>query len=330
MQEYRKFRVMPMSEAAITLAENGKIGAINLLFKRHPYSLAPLMLDVLAAIPETIPVQTYVQLLPGRSPPTSIAMREEDWVECDKMVSFINKLPENHDIGNQIRTELIVKRLLGSFWPSTDELAVWYKHRARDIDSYSGLLDNCLCLVGFACQKGIYELKQFHEDISYLHQLVYADENDGEISTSMSLVVWEQLSDYEKFRTMLHGCKEENVVESLQNKAIPFMQKRSHSVSLATQEQIADGHSLVDRTKGESFLVRWLKEISLANKLDVCLMVIEEGCRELQSSDFFKDEVEVVDCALQCVYLFTVTDRWSTLSAILSKLPHNKGICCLE
>ncbi|XWS61376.1 hypothetical protein CRYUN_Cryun07bG0121200 [Craigia yunnanensis] len=321
MQEYSKFRVMPMSEAAIKLAENGKIRPLNLLFKRHPYSLVRFMLDILTAIPETIPVQTYVQLLPRRSPPTSIAMREEDWVECDKMVGFINKLPENHDIGNQIRPVPIVKQLLGSFWPSSDELAVWYKHRARDIDSFSGLLDNCLCLVGFACQKGIYELKPFHEDISYLHQLVYADENDGEISTSTSLVAWEQLSDYEKFRTM---CNEENVVESLQNKAIPFMQKRSPSVTLATQEQIADDHSLVGHTKGESFLVRWLKEISLVNKLDACLMVIEEGCRELQSSGFFKDEVDVVDCALQCVYLFTVTDRWSTMAAIFSKLPHKK------
>ncbi|KAK8658359.1 hypothetical protein V6N13_036567 [Hibiscus sabdariffa] len=323
MQEYSKFRVMPMNEAAITLAENGKIGALNLLFKRHPYSLAPFMLDILAAIPETISVQTYVQLLPGKLPPASTAMREEDWVECDNMVSFINKSLDNHDISSQIRTEPVVKRLLGSFWPSTDDLAVWYKHRARDIDSYSGLLDNCLCLIDFACQKGIYELKQFHEDISYLHQLVYAD-NDGEMSTNMSLVAWEQLSDYEKFRTMLHWCKEENVVESLRNKAIPFMHKRSHSVTLASQEPISDGHSAVDHTKDESFLVRWLKEISLANKLDICLMVIEEGCRELQRSGFFKNEVEVVDCALECVYLFTVTDRWSTMSAILSKLPHKQ------
>ncbi|PPR94110.1 hypothetical protein GOBAR_AA26566 [Gossypium barbadense] len=325
VQEYSKFRVMPIDESAIALAESGKIGALNLLFKRHPYSLAPFMLDILDAIPETIPVRTYVQLLPGRFPPRFF-IREEDWVECDKMICFISNLPENQDIDNQIRTEPIVKQLLGSFWPSTAELAFWYKHRARDIDSYSGLLDNCLSLVGFACQKGVNELKQFHEDISYLHQLVYANENDAEISTSMSLVAWEQLSDYEKFRTMLDGCREENVVESLWNKAIPFMQKRSRRVSLATQEQIADGHSQVDRTRSESFLVRWLKEMSLVNKLDVCLMVIEEGCRELQSSGFFKDEVEVVDCALQCLYLFTVTDRWSTMAAILSKLPHKQGV----
>ncbi|KAK8560980.1 hypothetical protein V6N13_026415 [Hibiscus sabdariffa] len=261
--EYSKFRVMPMNEAAITLAESGKIGALNLLFKRHPYSLAPFMLDILAAIPETIPVQTYVQLLPGRSPP-NFFMRGEDWVECDKMDLF-GLQQMNLQFGISIELEILIPTL------------------------------------------------------------VYANENEADISTSMSLVAWEQLSDYEKFKTMLNWCREENVVESLRNKAIPFMQKRSHRVSLATQQQISDGHSLVDHTKSESFLVSWLKEISFVNKLDICLMVIEEGCRELQSSGFFKDEVEVVDCALQCLYLFTVTDRWDTMAEILSKLPKKQG-----
>ena len=63
MQEYREFRVMPINEATVTLAGSGKIGALNLLFKRHPFSLTPFMLEVLGAIPETLPVQTYGQLL---------------------------------------------------------------------------------------------------------------------------------------------------------------------------------------------------------------------------------------------------------------------------
>ncbi|GLT41517.1 hypothetical protein SLA2020_155740 [Shorea laevis] len=326
LQEYSKFRVMPINEAAATLAESGKIGALNLLFKRHPYSLMPFMLDILSAIPETVPVQTYVQLLPGRSPPTTIALREEDWVECDRMLRFISKLPENHELGIQIRTEPIVKRTLASFWPSTSELSVWYKKRATDIDSYCGMLDNCLCLVDVACRKGISELQEFHEDISYLHQLIYSNENDGKICSSMSLVTWDQLSDYDKFRTMLKGCKEENVLHSLHGKAIPFMQKRSYSMTSSSQRQFYDGHFPVDYGKDESFVIRWLREIALENKLDMCLIVIEEGCRELQSSGLFKNEIEAVDCALQCIYACNVTDRWSTMATIISKLPHKQDL----
>ncbi|XP_059628990.1 MAG2-interacting protein 2 [Cornus florida] len=320
VQEYSKFRVIPINEAAVALAETGKIGALNLLFKRHPYSLTPFMLDILAAIPETVPVQTYGQLLPGHSPPSSIALREKDWVECEKMMAFIDRLPVEHEGRVQIRTEPIVNQCLGNLWPSTLELSRWYKKRATDIDSLSGQLENCLSLVDIACCKGICELQQFHEDISYLHQLIYSDVGDDAMNFTMSLVEWEKLSDYEKFKMMLNGVKEENVVERLCNKAIPFVQKRFHMMTPRSDDEVLDDHSTVDK-KADSFLVRWLKEIALENKLDICLMVIEEGFKDLPNENIFRDEAEVVDCALQCIYLCSVTDRWSTMSSILSKLP---------
>ncbi|OVA20645.1 Secretory pathway Sec39 [Macleaya cordata] len=318
VQEYSKFRIMPLSEAAVTLAESGKIGALNLLFKRHPYSLAPFMLDILAAIPETIPVQTYGQLLPGRSPPTTIALRDEDWVECEKMVSFISKLPENQVNSIPVRTESIVKRCMGFIWPSVDELSLWYKTRARDIDSSSGQLDNCLYLVEFACRKGIVELQQFNEDVSYLYQLIYSDETDEEENFTMSLVSWEQLSDYAKFKMMINRVKEDKVVERLREKAIPFMRSRSPAMDSASEAQLVEGKQT------ESFLVRWLKEIASDNKLDICSTVIEDGCRDFEIDGIFMDEVEAVECALQCIYLCSLTDRWNTMASILSKLPKIK------
>ncbi|KAJ6881369.1 hypothetical protein NC651_028058 [Populus alba x Populus x berolinensis] len=325
VQEFRKFRIIPVGEAAITLAESGKIGALNLLFKRHPYSLSPSLLKILAAIPETVPLQTYGQLLPGRSPPPRIALREEDWVECEEMVNFINRLPENHEIVTQIQTEPIVKRCFGYLWPSSSELSEWYKNRARDIDSFSGQLDNCIDLIDLACRKGIYELQKFHEDILLLHRLIYSDENDVDVCSNLSLISWEQLSDYEKFRMMLKGVKEENVVKRLHDKAIPFMRNRFHNITYFTQDQDTDCH-FPSVHENDSFLVKWLKEIALENKLDTCLMVIEEGCRELHMNGFFKDEIEAVDCALQCIYLCTVTDRWSIMADLLSKLPQKQDV----
>ncbi|XP_062120026.1 MAG2-interacting protein 2 [Humulus lupulus] len=327
VQEFTKFRVMPINEASVTLAESGKIGALNLLFKRHPYSLAPFILDILAAIPETLPVQTYGQLLPGKSPPSSTVVREEDWVECRKMIDFVKSLQTSNEIDVQIRTEPIVKQCSGFVWPSTNELLVWYKKRARDIDVCSGQLDNCLCLLDYANRKGIYELKQFHENVSYLHQLIYSDDSDGEIS--LSLVTWEELSDYEKFKVMLKGVNEENVVEKLRDKAVPFMRNRFHYSTVVSQDHVTRTHLDADHDETESFLVRWLKEIASENKLDICLLVIEEGCGDVQSSGLFKDEIEAINCALKCLYLSKVTDKWSTMASILSKLPqvHGSIIC---
>ncbi|KAL2555078.1 MAG2-interacting protein 2 [Forsythia ovata] len=320
VQEYNKFRNVPVREAALALAGDGKIGALNLLFKRHPYSLIPSMLEAFAAIPETIPVQTYGQLLPGTSAPSSIVLREEDWVECDKMAMFIQKLPKNHESRIQIRTEPIVLKCMEFQWPSTSELSSWYKERARDIDTLSGQLDNSMCLVDFACRKGIYELQQFLEDVTYLHQLIYSEDNVDEINFSMSLAAWEQLPDYEKFKVMLYGVKENNVISRLHKKAIPFMQRRIPSATTIPGDEVTVDHSTLDKLT-DSFLVRWLKEIAGQHKLDTCLMIIEEGCWDIENNHFFKDEAEVVDCALQCVYLCSAVDRWSTMSAILSKLP---------
>ncbi|PIN16554.1 putative protein (Neuroblastoma-amplified protein) [Handroanthus impetiginosus] len=322
VQDYSRFRDLPISKTALGLAESGKIGALNLLFKRHPYSLIPSMLEVLAAIPETIPVQSYGQLLPGISVPSNIILRDEDWVECEKMVMFINTFHGSNESSIQFMTEPIVMKHLPFQWPSIPELSSWYKKRARDIDNLSGQLDNCLCLVDLAICKGISELQQFHEDVSYLHQLIYSDENETETSFSMSLVTWEQLPDYEKFKLIMIDVKEDNVISRLHRKAIPFMQRKFHPLS----EDAAGTDYLTKDNTVDSFLVRWLKEIATQNKLDMCLIIIEEGCRDMANHNFFKDELELIDCALQCIYLCTDMDRWSTMSAILSKFPHMRDL----
>ncbi|KAL3630728.1 hypothetical protein CASFOL_023712 [Castilleja foliolosa] len=315
MQEYSRFRELPISKAALVLSECGKIGALNLLFKRHPYSLIPSILEVLAAIPETIPVQSYRHLLPAVSAPSSIVLRDEDWVECEKTVMFFKNLHGDHEGSVQYMTEPMTKHMAFQ-WPSISELCSWYKKRARDIDVLSGQLDNCMCLVDLAIRKGISELQQYLEDIFYLHQLIYSDENEDDTDFSMNLATWEQLPDYEKFKLIMMGVKENNVITRLHNKAIPFMQKRFYA---STGGDANDGSV-------DSFLVRWMKEIVTQNKLGMCSLIIEEGYRDMSNNHFFKDEVEIVDCALQCIYSCNDVDSWSTMSTILSKIPQTRDL----
>lgn len=318
-EEYSNFRAVPVTNAAVNLAENGKIGALNLLFKRHPYSLSQDILHVLSAIPETVPVQSYVQLLPGKSPPATIALRERDWVECERMISYFDKMPGGSEKLIQVRTENILKLSVGFVWPSSAELVDWYINRAKDIDVLSGQLENCLALVEFACRKDILELQQFLEDITYLHHLIYADGYSEDFT--MGLVEWEQLPDYEKFKMFLKGITVDSVFETLQKKAIPFMLKRFHPEQVKSMEQNNDVIGFMHYEQSDSFLVRWMKEIASGNMLDTCLKVIENGCRESPVSGLFKDETEIVETALDCIYLCTLTDQWNVMASILSKLP---------
>lgn len=322
-EEYSNFRAVSVTNAAINLAENGKIGALNLLFKRHPYSLSQDTLHVLSAIPETVSVQSYVQLLPGKSPPAVIALRERDWVESEQMISFLDKMSVGSENLVQVRTENILKLSVGFVWPSSVELVDWYINRANDIDVQSGQLENSLALVEYAYHKDIFELQQFLEDITYLHHLIYA--NGCSEDFTMGLVEWEQLPDYEKFKTLLKGVTVDSVIETLQEKAIPFMQKRFHPEQVNVVEQKNDVIGFFDYEQGDSFLVKWMKEIASGNRLDICLKVIENGCQESPISGLFKDETEIVETSLECIYLCTLTDQWNVMASILSKLPHKSS-----
>ncbi|KAL6642432.1 hypothetical protein ACP70R_020613 [Stipagrostis hirtigluma subsp. patula] len=304
--EYSKFRSIPLVQTAIALAESGKIGALNLIFKRHPYTISSDILRILSAIPETVAVQTYSQLLPGKSPPSIVILRDGDWVECKQMVSYINNCRAQLDKIGEIKTEILVKHSAGFSWPSVAELCDWYKNRARDIDCLSGQLENCLSMIELACQKGIAELQSFLDDIKCLYQVVYSNELNEFI---MNLVTWGGLPDYEKFKIILKGVREETVVQRLEENAIPFMRKRFHISS------DNDG-------KEESYLVRWLKEVAAENELSICLAVIENGCGESPIHGLFKDLCEMIETAVHCIYVCAATNQWNTMSTILSKLLH--------
>ncbi|KAL4201665.1 hypothetical protein AMTRI_Chr02g259730 [Amborella trichopoda] len=324
-QGYGKFRSLPLHEVAVSLAETGKIGALNLFFKRHAYSLAPFILDILAVIPETVPVQTYGQLLPGRSPPSNISLRDKDWVECERMVACIKSycLEKDNESNVQFFTEHIIKLRDGFVWPSVLKLSEWYRDRALHMDLVSGQLENSLTLVEFACHKGIVELKELHKDISCLCEVVFSDVYSEEKNRDMSLIAWRQLSDYEKFRMMIMGVREGTLVTRLREKAIPFMHNRSRMKVEVFEDEMRDsGSSSVDCNHSESFMVLWLKEMALENQLEVCLKVIEEGCKDFHVNGIFTDETEAVDVSLYCIYSCTLTDCWNTMASILSKLPH--------
>eukprot|EP01018_Ginkgo_biloba_P007103 Gb_24496 [translate_table: standard] len=315
-QEYATFRRAPLNEVGINLAESGKIGALNLLFKRHTYSLAPFMLNILGAVPETIPVHNYSQLLPGLTPPKIVVVgRDEDWVENQEMLIHIENCWQEQDkeIDLRMSTEHMVKLHRGLLWPSAMGVIEWYRERARTIDKTSGQLENCLSLVDFGHRKGIMELQHLLEDISDLCHVVFSGGEMADRDVDLSLTIWEQLCDYEKFKIMLNGVSEATVVERLRKLAVPFMHRK-----YGTKD-------LLDSVEQETFLVKWLKEIAEDNQLEICSVIIEEGCKDSQVNWLFKDEIQMIEVGLHCIYACTHTDRWALMASALSSLPR-KGL----
>ncbi len=51
-------------DASRGFAAAGDVHALELLLRRHPLALQPFLLDVLSAVPESLPVEQYSGLLP--------------------------------------------------------------------------------------------------------------------------------------------------------------------------------------------------------------------------------------------------------------------------
>ncbi len=61
---FEEFKDASLKAIAAALARCGALGLLQALLRAHPYSLAPHLLQLLDALPETLPPAAYLHLLP--------------------------------------------------------------------------------------------------------------------------------------------------------------------------------------------------------------------------------------------------------------------------
>ncbi|KAG6557446.1 hypothetical protein Mapa_000718 [Marchantia paleacea] len=327
-KEYMIFRSAPLLTVALRLAERGKTGALALLFNRHTYSLAPRILEILDSIPETMPPNSYNELLPDVTPPRPFLPRKkEDWVENLDTVMAIKSgkqsFEENDtDLSLEESTEHVVKLSKGLQWPTKTKVIEWYFGRSREIDRASGLLENSLSLLDYGIAKGLRELESFSKDVSDLMAIIFTSDSD-DVVVGFSLSDWESLSKYEKFKLILDGAREDNIVDRLREQATSFMPDGSSTPIAVSEAHRNKDHSDVD-ANSQSFLVRWLRGAAKENKFSLCAAVLVDCCKEPREHGFFEGEDELAQVALDCIYSCTETgeDAWKTMLYVLQSLPH--------
>ncbi|MCO5576948.1 hypothetical protein L7F22_030769 [Adiantum nelumboides] len=209
----------------------------------------------------------------------------------------------------------MVKALIGFAWPSENEIIEWCKRRVSNIDRLSGQLENALTLIDLGKQKGIPGLDDLWEDLTSLHWVTYNNaEADDSTEINWSLEGWQVLTDYEKFQALLKGVTESNVFDRLNEKAIPFMNRKVRTVPVNNQDQ------------EQSFLVKWLKEMAAKDQLHICAAVLTEACKNIRSNSLFKSDLDCINAGLECVYTCCGIDQWDTMEKILTKLSQ----CCSQ
>lgn len=321
-KEYAYFCSASLQRLACEYAEGGRIGPLSVLFKRHVYSLAPAVLNILDALPETLPPHSYSSLLPEVTPPRAFLVREDrDWVESMNTVARLNSVRDTlgqmvDDVKLLESTEHIVNLTLGLSWPTEVEITEWYKNRARTIDRISGQLENSLSLLDWGQRKGVTGLDSLFEDVSDLIKVVLTSDKSEDSTLVLDLEEWESLDEYKKFQVMLEGAQTDTIMDRLREQAIPFLHRRHHQLSSSLPSNESS-------TTVSSVLATWLGEIAQQNRLELCAAVFEEASSGSNGNGLFVNESDMVGVALSCIYLCPAVDQWLLMKTILAKLGHS-------
>lgn len=318
-KEYAYFCSADLRAVACEYAEGGRIGALDVLFKRHRYSLAPSVLSILDSLPETLPPHSYSNLLPEvTAPPAFVARGDCDWVESRKTVARLNIVRDalSHMVGDvnlMESTEHMVNLAQGLLWPAESEIVEWYKNRARTIDKISGQLENSLSLLDWGERKGVKGLESLFEDVSDLLKVVLVSEKAEDPTLVFDLETWESLSEYQKFQVMLEGAQADSIVDRLREQAFPFLYRHHHQTSPVNEPSTAVSY----------VLGTWLRDTARQNKLELCAAVFEEASSGSHGNGLFASESEMIGVAVDCIYLCTAVDQWPLMKAILAKFGHS-------
>lgn len=290
-----------------------------MLFKRHRYSLAPSVLSILDALPETLPPHSYSKLLPEVTVPQAFLVRGEcDWVENKKTVARLNTVRDTlgHMVGdvNLLEsTEHMINLAQGLLWPAESEIVEWYKNRARTIDRISGQLENSLSLLDWGQRKGVKGLDSLFEDVSDLIKVVLTSDKSEDSTLVLDLEAWESLSQYKKFQVMLEGAQADSIVDRLREQALPFLHRQRHQLSPSLSSRNESS------TSGSSMLATWLRDAAQQNQLELCAAVFEEAANGSRGNGLFASESEMIGVAVDCIYLCPALDRWPLMKTILAK-----------
>ncbi|GBG89067.1 hypothetical protein CBR_g48777 [Chara braunii] len=332
-EEYLKFRACDLPKAAVQFAQHGMISTLEHLFKRHALTLSPSILKILDNLPETLPPYTYRAILPAVNPDVPGPLRPVDWVEKAEILEKLTQmgLLEDADegakaVGIDVCTEEMVRITKGVVWPPKETTEDWYRARARKIDEMSGQLEHSLSLLDLGIQRGFEGLVPFLEMLSDLHGVVYgasAEETGEGGGMELSLSMWEDMGNYEKFCIIMRGVNAKNAVERLRERGFAFL-KRVGRTEAGPESDALEVKSDTPAWKN-SMLGQWLVERAHEGKIDLCALVLEEleSSKEVERGAFLSEK-EFGEVVLDCVYGCPTLGDWQWMSAILQQVPRRK------
>ncbi|KAG1678031.1 hypothetical protein FOA52_000827 [Chlamydomonas sp. UWO 241] len=155
---FNAFRHAELLEAAVQYAASGDVSSLTVLLQHHPVVLAPHLLELLDALPESLDPRLYASLLPKADGACGVSPRQSprppDWVEGEDTVT---QLLENEYTVLLSSTEHVLLTYQGGVpsLPSPDAVSEWYASRALLLDGAAGQLAHAVTLLEAAVARGV-------------------------------------------------------------------------------------------------------------------------------------------------------------------------------
>ncbi|KAI0271351.1 Sec39-domain-containing protein [Gloeopeniophorella convolvens] len=308
------FLASSLVDSACMLASQEAFGPLQVLFRRHLSSLWPFRFHILSYTPHHALPSSIQELLPKvdlscdmeQQPSGEPWRAEPDWCELLRVQTALTAA------GIFSRTyppPLLVDESLEPM--SSQGLASWYRQRAHDVLSTTGMVDVALLTVQHAISQGVPTLDELGEELILLSRLVYdaqATIEDGP-DEDWTLDQWENMDSLDIIRSMLSHSSPETLVSDIRKLVIPY---------LFVLEARAERAGKPD----PSLPSRLLSEYVLNSSLAMVARIFEESKPTLPPAQrLISDDEDMARFALACLYGSDSLDEWHLMSQIFECLP---------
>ncbi|KAL5481459.1 hypothetical protein EMCRGX_G021620 [Ephydatia muelleri] len=176
---------------------------------------------------------------------------------------------------------------------TSDVITTWYQERAREIEQYSGLVDNALALVELGIDNGIKGLDLIHHHLKTLYTLVYQCNCNSTVTLSQE----ESMSDLEKLHRMTKEARgSPTFITAFVQMAVPFLSRVEGMEGGKARRQLL-----------EQYMVSLAKVVSQP--------------QAPQGKAIIRDVGDMMSLALKCVYSCERCEQLDAADRILECLP---------
>ena len=309
------FLSQSLVDSACLLATRESFGPLQILFKRHGFSIWPYRLPILACIPLHLSASYYHEILPKLDisrdeeyrPPVETRRPELDWTENSSVQAALRASGYAASQG-RLSTQS------GDEAPrpmSSQELASWYRRQIQSILGLTGMVDVALSMAQHATSRGIPGLDELGEELSLLSRLVYdaqAAAEDGP-EDDWTLEQWKGMDPLTVIRAMLALSTPETAVADIRKFVLPYL-----FVLESRAERAGDPNPNLTR--------HVLNEFILEAPLEMVARIFEESKPTLPSRHrLISDNEDMARLALACLYGSDSLGEWHIMSQLFECLP---------